>query len=452
MTNIDKQHLIKRENLNRAQYFRSVLQEARRLNLLTDSEFNNIKMQTMQLLARQAERYTGGDSSSIKEETAQGIMQSVFYSIDVCLKSFPDADMSIGELKHKPLAELYRQGKKLVEAQLEYTKQMYNEIRNNCIATDNCAYNDTIQSAIPAFFSAYDVEFAAHDTPASIDYPLSNDKMELTGIEYIHDYLQKLLLENRFCKNFSNHDINSLLRGYDVHYQDLLINIFGLVLTNTIGCILAEKSVLKLDIQPFDKQYLQQKLVNMTKEQLDTILQDASEQLFKEFKISDRLLQNHITATALDFSPRIKNALGNNRLESVFISLKEKHPQGVVEFEDGRKMDDELFRRIADEVRQCRYTSDKIAIIKREIHSMTDLVDILEGSCLLGDEFSEVFQYLGDMELAWLLTKLPADTADADLHYTENEKDWHARLDNFLKEMNLSRRESIFLHYKNFLC
>ena len=38
---------------------------------------------------------------------------------------------------------------------------------------------------------------------------------------------------------------------------------------------------------------------------------------------------------------------------------------------------------IADEIRVCRYVSDKIAIIQRELHSIIDLIDILEGDCIL---------------------------------------------------------------------
>ncbi len=443
MTNLEKQHLIKRENLNQAYYFQSVLQEARRLNLLTQPELEKIQLQSMQLLARQAERYTFGDSSSVKEETAQNILYSIFYTIGVYLKSFPDTDMTIEALKQKPVAELYRQGRKLVETQTEHARKIYNQVKNNTIATGNHAYNDTIENAIPAFFSVYDANYAAHDTPASIDYPVSNDKMELSGIEYICNYLQKLHMENQFCKNFTPHDIHCLLHSYDTHYQDLLINIFKIVLTNAIGCILAGKNVLRLNIEPFDREYLQQKLAPMADDRLYTILIDASKQLCQGFDITDGLLQAHITAAVPELVPGLKNALANNCLESVFVSLDGDQPQSAIKFADGRKAEDELFRNIADEIRRCRYVSDKIAIIRREIHSIADLVDILGGYCLFDDEYSQVFQSLGDMELALLLKKLPADTADTDLHYSENEKEWHHRLSSYLKNMEPVRRKRL---------
>ena len=442
MNNLKKQQLIKRENLNQAYYFQSILLEAHRLMLLTESEFENIQLQSIQLLAKRTERFTGGESSSVKVETAQRILQSIFYSIGIYLKSFPDPDMSIAVLKQKPLPELYQQGKKLIEIQLDSTKQLFYEIQNDHLITDNRAYNDTLLDGIPGFFPAYDVDFAAHDTPASIDYPLSDDKMDLVGVEYISSYLQKLFLENEFCKNFPVHDIHCLLRGYDDHYQDLLINIFELVLTNAVGSWLANKSV-QLRVLPLDRQYLQDKLTNLSRDILNKMLQDTSTQIIKVLDISNKLLQEHIAWTVMALSTKLKHALDNNRLESLFVSLKEDNSQTVFQFEDGEKMKDELFRSVADEIRECRYISDKIAIIQRELHSITDLVDILEGYCIFDDEFTEIYQSLGDMELALLSRRLPTHVIDSDFHFTENEKEWKNRLNYYLEEIDFTRRESI---------
>ena len=442
MNNLKKQQVIKRENLNQAFYFQSILLEAHRLMLLTESEFENIQLQSIQLLAKRTERFTGGESSSVKVETAQRILQSIFYSIGIYLKSFLDPDMSIAVLKQKPLPELYQHGKKLIEIQLDSTKQLFYKIQNDHLITDNCAYNDTLLDGIPGFFPAYDVDFAAHDTPASIDYPLSNDKMDLVGIEYISSYLQKLFLENEFCKNFPVHDIHCLLRGYDDHYQDLLINIFELVLTNAVGSSLANKSV-QLRVLPLDRQYLQDKLTNLSRDILNKMLQDTSTQIIKVLNISNKLLQEHIAETVMALSTKLKHALDNNRLESLFVSLKEDNSQPVFQFEDGEKMKDELFRSVADEIRECRYISDKIAIIQRELHSITDLVDILEGYCIFDYEFTEIYQSLGDMELALLSKKLPTHVIDSDFHFTENEKEWKNKLNYYLEEIDFTRRESI---------
>jgi hypothetical protein len=443
MRDIEKQQFIKKENLNQTYYFQSILQEAHKYMLLTDSELENIQMQSIQILTKQSEYYTSGDSSSIKVEIAEGILQSIFYSIGSYLKSFVDINTSIEVLKQRPLLELYKHGKKLIRIQVDSAKELLYTLQNDSIITDNYAYNDTIQNGVQVFFTTYDVDFAAHDTPASIDYPLSNDKMELVGIDYINNYLEKLSLENQFCKNFSEYDIYCLLRGYDEYNKELLINIFGLVLTNLIGSLLVNPNELQLNIRPLDRKYLQQKLEKLSKDKLDKVLKEVSKQLCKELNILDGLLQKHIIATVVDLSARLKNALENNRLETIFISLKESYTQSLFQFQDGVKMNDELFRSTADEIRVCRYVSDKIAIIKREIHSIIDLIDILEGDCIIDNEFSEVFKSLGDMELALLLKNVPTHIIDSNYNYAEDEKQWHNKLKCFFKEIDLMRMESI---------
>ncbi len=38
-------------------------------------------------------------------------------------------------------------------------------------------------------------------------------------------------------------------------------------------------------------------------------------------------------------------------------------------------------QRIANEIKECWFVTDKISIIHKDIHSISDLVDILEADC-----------------------------------------------------------------------
>ena len=206
------------------------------------------------------------------------------------------------------------------------------------------------------------------------------------------------------------------MHGYSEHYQDLLVNIFGLVLTNAIGSLLARKSPFSLKLEPSDSLYLRQKLSShQTKAPLDDLLHKAAHELCQQLKISDSFLQKHIATTAAGLSPRIRHALETRQLASVFIPFREAPVQNLVQFEDGVKLSDEAFRGILDEMRQCRDLPVKIAIIQNEIHSLVDLVDLLEGYCIFDDEFAGIFQALGHMELALLSKKLPTCGTDTDL-------------------------------------
>ncbi len=441
MNDLQKQQSIKREKLNEEHYFQSIINEAHSLNLLNDSELEGIQIQSLRLLARQTERYTGGDSSSVRVETAQSILQSVLYSIGVYLKSLPETDMGLEQIKQMQLAELFQRGRKLIERKVNVSRHILQLILSEHIENDNIAYKETIKNGLPGFFSTYDAEYAAHDTTGSIDYPLNIDKMECVGIEYIYNYLQTLYWENRFCKNFTVHDIDCVLRGYDEQYQDLLVNIFRIVFTNALGCILANRSVDHLDVGQTGRQYIKNQLKGLSTDELHEVLIKASLKLCRKLGITNEFLMEYIAATVEDLCERLKTALENDHLESVFVSHREKVVKPVIHFMDGDKMDDEAFRKIATEIRECRFVSDKILIIKKEIHSISDLVDIFEGDCLFEYEFSEFFDTLGDNELAMLLNLLPVHKVDSSL--LEREKEWHAKLDKYLKSLDLDIRNRI---------
>lgn len=296
MTNkIEKRFLIKKETLSEEHYFESLLTEASALNLISPEETDNIKLQTIQIVAKQVERYTRGKSSSVSVEAAQRIFQSLLYTIGVCLKSLPDADLALTALRQKSLPELFEQGSTLITKQVRSAKRLLGTVKANRIQTDNIAYNATVNDGLGCFFSSYDADFAAHETPGSIHYPLSCDKMELVGIEYMRKYLQTLYMENQFCKRFSPQKINYLLRGYDSSYQDLLLNIFEQVLINALGCVMRNKNVLMLNMEALDRQCLQKELENLSADELTAILQNASVELSKKLDIPNGFLQKHIS-------------------------------------------------------------------------------------------------------------------------------------------------------------
>ncbi len=443
MNKVEKMHFIIRENLSEEHYFQSLLLEASALKLISSEETDKIKLQSIQLVAKLVERYTRGKSSSVSVEVAQNIFRSSLYTVGVFLKSLPDADLALTALREKPLQELFEQGNTIILNQVRSAKRLLGTVKANSIDTDNIAYNATVNEGLGCFFISYDATFAAHDTPGSIDYPLNCDKMNLVGIEYITKYLQTLYLENQFCMRFNSHKISCLLRGFDSNYQDLLINIFEQMLINALGCVLRNKNVLMLNMEPIDRQRLQKELENLSNVELIAVLQDASARLSAQLHIPSGLMQKHIAGAVQVFAIRLKDALEKHQLDCVFVSLKGTQAKQAIKFSDGEKMDDELFSKVTEDIKECRFAEDKIAIIKRDIHSILDLIDIFEGDYIFGDEFTLVFQTLEDIELALLLKKLPEYMAASGNPFTETEKEWEIKFTEYLKLLDAGRSNSI---------
>lgn len=442
---LKKQIVISADKLSESEYVSSLLQEAYRLNLLSEAELKQIQIQIVELLSKQIDRFTMKESSSVKVETAQELLQSALYKIGLYLKTLPDTDAGVLMLKNTRLSELFDQSKRLVKKQVIEAKLLYKAVQKNRIQAGTLAYNDTIDHAISEFFTSYDIEFGAHETMASIDYPLCFDQMNTVGIEYIGGYLKKLYVENMFCQKFSNSEISALLNSYDKNYQDLLINIYDLILTNSVGMILLNQSAFHIMLTAGDLTELQQKLSSLSKAELDNALKKAGNLLFKELNITNLFLREYIENTLKKLSAKLQDALQKQRLAFLFVQQKDIETQTEIAFNDGGKLDDELFRKITEDIRNCSLVSEKIAIIENEVHSVMDLVDILEADCIFEDEFTEVFRSLDDFELALLIQRLPSYHFDEDLdaEKNENESEWQSQLVVFLRLLNDDRLKAI---------
>jgi len=430
-------------DLNAVSYLQEFLQKAYQQKLLSDFELEDIRFRNYELLTNQLKRFTCCGSSSVPEETAFGIQQSMLYTIGVYLKSLPRSDQRIDALKEKSLEALHREGRIIIERKIYSARTLLQSIQKGNFTTRNIAYNDTVFYGIPKFFSSYDVDYSAHNASGSIDYPLTNDPMELTGVEYVLGYLRKLSMENTFCSRFTLNDIDSLLRSYDENNTELLINIFGLVLTNAIGSVLSEKIGISLLLGPDDIRLMIRKLSGVSKEELNAQLLRAADLVILKLNIRESSLQGHIRETAESLTPRILNALENNCLETVFLPMKETNLRMGAEYKDGLKLNGDAFRHIVEEILECRYASDKLTIIKREILSISDFVDVLEGDCIFEDEFFNIYQSLSSIELALLINKSGCFFSDHEEYEINNEKEWKKKLLLYLEQTGADRKKEL---------
>ena len=240
-------------------------------------ELENIQLQILQILQKQLNRYTSGENSSVPVEIAQKVMKFIIYTIKIEMHEF-SWEKKINLLKKEPLQKIYEKGKKKIKEFIEFGKGLLNKLQENKIEIQHQTYCDTVKE-LPEFFKKYDYNFAAQDTPVVIDYYLSLQEEGTNGIEYICNYMKKLFLENEFCKNFEVSKIDFLLRGYDEEYEQSLINILECVLINSIGCVLCNKSIFNLNITDLERDFLKNKLKDISKYEWDDLLYEAIENL-----------------------------------------------------------------------------------------------------------------------------------------------------------------------------
>ncbi|MCY6369419.1 DUF6179 domain-containing protein [Clostridium ganghwense] len=410
------------EDFSEKDFFKDVLVSCYDKKLLDDNILARIYYERMELLKVKLKYYTKDESSSVMVEVAESILQCIDYTIGIYLKTFDNMEFIIEELKHTSLSDMLKMGHDLIKKKTLERKKLLQKINENKLKVDNYSYNDTIDYGIPLFFKEYDDFFAAHETPGSIDYQLYLyiDDIKYTGIEYIYNYLDTLSLENEFCHNFEISEINKLLKGYDKKCELLLINIFELVLINSLGRIICGKDLNSLNINSLDRKHIKNRLGKLSLEELQGELLRYAKICYKRLDIKNAALVTYIKKSTLKITLFIKEHLKLNRLETVFISFNEEDGNEIIQYTDGKKMANYEFKKLSEEIRECSLVEDKIALIKNNIKSLKDLVDMLNADCLFEDEYIMYFKSLSKMEIILLSKYISELSLEKDLYFQFN--------------------------------
>lgn len=319
---IEKNSLIKRKDLDERFYFKSIIDKAFQLGIIDLNIISNLQLQSLDLLKLRVEKYNGFDSTSILIDKANSIIESNIYTIGLYLKRFTPDD-AIKELLNNNITNMYTNGRKDIDKQITISRILYKKVLTNKINTDNITYNDTIIGGMTGFFKIYDPDFEANNIKITADYPLYNNLIGiLDGIEFIKEYLTSLYYENEFCNNFSEKSITYLLYGYSHDYKDLLINIFNIVLTATIGCILANEDVYKLTISNHGLEEIYNVFLNKTEKEIYELINESYNKL-KGILLKNNLeLQKYIEKGLSQVKFEIYNAVKYNNLDKLFIIEK----------------------------------------------------------------------------------------------------------------------------------
>jgi hypothetical protein len=445
MANIEKRHIIDRNKLSSENYFTSLLREAHAAGLLSGSDIENIQLQCLQFLAHKCQRHNGGESSSIRVEAAESIMKSNIFTIGLYLKSLPDADRAAGELRAEAIPVLYQKGRKIIGDRLQAAKHLYKLAQKNKLSTINHTYNATLSdNGLGTFFKKYDPDYEAHQFPASIDYQLCRPVIDLAGVEFIEQYIENLFWENEFCSNFAAEDIHYLLCCHDEEYQDLLINIFEQVLTAALGCLLAGRSVLRLAVSREELQLLHNALSSHDQRSLALTVHRGGGKVLEELNIASPSLRSYIEQSLPKITANIAHAIRTNNLDKLLAISDRPESKPKIKFSSGVKMDDADYRKLIAELLLCRYSSDKLALIRERVKAFDDLEDLLFDAGLNEEEINSVFSILEDVELAALAGRHPFKADIEAVYLSEAEQALRSYLKSYMDQLPPGRQEQVF--------
>lgn len=243
-------------------------------------------------------RYAMGDASSVRVETAERVFASL------CFVLRQAADQLDGDL--------YRAcqvGQERLTAKADAGRALWRQVMEALPAARSDAMQTTLHS-IGQFLQHCEVTQPELD--CAIDYPLLIAVPDrLAGIDYLNEWLRRLLLENRLMQYFDPAELCALLKRYCADYEDLPVNLCSPVLLASVGgWLLCGRPVL-----PDLMQRRQLAAYFAQKNDIHKALRDGAKAVCAAAGIDDT---EYLVQAALNESPRIQAAAPENLTEGVF--------------------------------------------------------------------------------------------------------------------------------------
>lgn len=275
---------------------------ARQEAALTAEEQNVVQARLWALLARQARLRTQGDHSSLREEDAAELLDSLVFTLRYQL--FREG-LALRALLTADLAELLQRGQAALQACFGETEALYDTALRTVAAFGSRSLQDTLKG-VGVFFRAYDVRLYAHRIPAEFDYQLCLPVPDgLRGVLYVHSYLERLLGENALLMRFSPARVTALLGRFAPEYRDLLINLYEPVAAVTVGLSLLGGGETLLELTRAQAEQIHWMLSAFPPVAAHNWLSEAAEAACRRLIITDASAVSYLCEAAKTFHPRI---------------------------------------------------------------------------------------------------------------------------------------------------
>lgn len=283
--------------------------------LATPEELAAFEARFLGLLERRTAIYTQGDSTSVPKHVAADLLLSIAFVLGID-PSRPEVPR---ELLTVDLEEEYRRRLDAIAERVAAAEKLWREVCATMPLIENIALRDTLKS-IGGFFKWYDYRSMAHEIPCSIDYPLCHPVPEtLQGIDYIEEYLRRLMIEADFLRRFELERVERVLAASSPDYIGLLVNLYEPVATNALGLALIDKEPRELLVPDEDREEIAERLRPLGDAARERVLRRAAMAACGAVGVEDEVAEEYLSGLAPEHLPRIAVALARGDLSGVFV-------------------------------------------------------------------------------------------------------------------------------------
>lgn len=251
------------------------------------------------LLSAQCKSFTGGQSSSLSVETVEALLSSICFSLSCFANKYGQ-----NALLEIPPEKALEGARDILKKRIQLCKTLYLTLLRLPFQPDNVSYRDTV-NGMENFFKKYDYYFFADQIPCDIDYQLCLPVSEnLWGVEFLTEYIKRLICEGRFCGAFQRYEITALLANFGSRNDELLINVFTPVLSNALGRVLLGHDISTLEVTPDGIEQLFSMFAGLKYEEALPIVDKASKLLCSRVGFTGYNAE-YVTESARTLIPRI---------------------------------------------------------------------------------------------------------------------------------------------------
>ena len=268
-----------------------------------------------ELLKKTSEEYTLGQSSSVSSRDAQRLLASACFVLSEHLKFNGGTSR---DLLGEDIFDAYEHGKKSVLKCCDEARELWKRACLSVPKIPSVSINETLKSIGEGFYH-YNIDTFPSEVPCSITYPLMNAVPEsVLGMEYVCEYLRRLMLENCILSRFDAASVRRLLIRVSPFYSELLMNLCETPLQNAVGLAVLEKDIFGLRIGPAEREQLTGIFSSVSDGELSALLVSGAERVSDSLNLGNGGAPDYICRFAAGLGPRIKVSLGSG-MRGVFV-------------------------------------------------------------------------------------------------------------------------------------
>lgn len=269
----------------------------------------------LRLLERRTAIYTMGESTSVPKHVAVDLLRSVSFVLGVD----PERPEIPERLLAVDLEDEFRRNLADIERNVELTGRLWREVGEVMPPIPSTALHDTLAS-IGDFPRLYDFRSMAHEIPCTIDYPLCHPVAEtLAGVDYVNEYLARLLIEADFLRRFETEACSRVLERVSRDYVDLPVNLYEPIAANAIGRAVIGQDPSGLIISDEGRARIARRLGPLGNAERTGVIREGALAVCDALGIGDDDARRYVEDVTPELLPRIEVGLARGELRGVFV-------------------------------------------------------------------------------------------------------------------------------------